>query len=128
MQCELPINGSAALLEELSEFVPDAFISELLPKHVGRGKRRHWSSANQTVAATTHDAEPNVFGIGSQILGGFSKSNKTPHFTAHRETNIQTPSVRPQNHPLFCGSTSCHVTCLGDRRILKRRLISKRIL
>jgi hypothetical protein len=45
MRCELSATGTAALLEELCDFVPDAFINELVPMHVGRGRRRHWSCA-----------------------------------------------------------------------------------
>ena len=45
MQPELPATGTAALLEQLSEFVPDHFINELVPVQVGRGRRRHWSPA-----------------------------------------------------------------------------------
>lgn len=45
MQRELPATGTAALLEALGQFVPDAFINDLVPTHVGRGRRRHWSAA-----------------------------------------------------------------------------------
>jgi hypothetical protein len=45
MEPELATTGTATLLEQLSAFVPDSFINELVPAQVGRGRRRHWSSA-----------------------------------------------------------------------------------
>ena len=45
MNAPLPTTGTAALLIQLSEFVPDDFINQLLPPHRGRGRRSFWSSA-----------------------------------------------------------------------------------
>jgi hypothetical protein len=45
MQTMLAMTGTGALLEQLSSFVPDEFINELVPAHRGRGRRRHWSPA-----------------------------------------------------------------------------------
>ena len=45
MNTPLPTTGTAALLLQLSDFVPDDFINQLLPPHRGRGRRSHWSSA-----------------------------------------------------------------------------------
>ena len=45
MHTPLPTTGTAALLLQLSDFVPDDFINQLLPPHRGRGRRSHWSSA-----------------------------------------------------------------------------------
>jgi hypothetical protein len=45
VQTELATTGTTALLEQLCGFVPDEFINELLPPQIGRGRRRHWSSA-----------------------------------------------------------------------------------
>jgi len=33
------------LLQQLSVFIPDEFINQLVPPHTGRGRRSHWSSA-----------------------------------------------------------------------------------
>ena len=41
----LPTTGTAALLAQLSAFVPDDFINGLLPPHCGQGRRAGWSSA-----------------------------------------------------------------------------------
>jgi hypothetical protein len=41
----LAITGSAALLEELSSFVPDDFINSLFPAKRGRGRPREFSPA-----------------------------------------------------------------------------------
>ena len=41
----LATTGTSALLEQLSPFVPDEFIDELIPPHKGRGRRRHWRPA-----------------------------------------------------------------------------------
>lgn len=43
MDSTLATTGTNALLEQLSPFVPDEFINELVPPHKGRGRRRHWS-------------------------------------------------------------------------------------
>jgi hypothetical protein len=40
----IPTTGTAALLEFLSDFVPDAEIESLVPRRTG-GRRAHWSSA-----------------------------------------------------------------------------------
>jgi hypothetical protein len=45
MKTELATTGTATLLEQITVFVPDSFINELVPAQVGRGRRRHWSSA-----------------------------------------------------------------------------------
>jgi hypothetical protein len=45
MKRDLAMTGTNALLEELSPFVPDEFINELVAPHLGRGRRRHWSPA-----------------------------------------------------------------------------------
>ena len=45
MNTPLPTTGTAALLLQLSDFVPDDFINQLLPPHRGRGRRSRWSSA-----------------------------------------------------------------------------------
>lgn len=41
----LPVTGTAALLERLSPFVPDDHINALVPRHRGRGRRTEWSSS-----------------------------------------------------------------------------------
>jgi hypothetical protein len=45
MRSELATTGSNALLEELSDFIPDELINELVPAHRGRGRKAYWSSA-----------------------------------------------------------------------------------
>lgn len=45
MRFSLAATGTAALLEQVSAFVPDDLINELVPLHGGRGRRAHWSSA-----------------------------------------------------------------------------------
>jgi hypothetical protein len=45
MNAPLSTTGTAALLEQLSDFIPDSFINELLPPHKGRGRRQVWSAA-----------------------------------------------------------------------------------
>lgn len=45
MNAPLPTTGTAALLAQLSDFVPDDFINRLLPPHRGQGRRAGWSSA-----------------------------------------------------------------------------------
>jgi hypothetical protein len=45
MRNDLATTGTAALLEELSSFVPDDLINQLVPAHSGRGRRAHWSPA-----------------------------------------------------------------------------------
>jgi len=45
MNAPLPATGTAALLTQLSDFVPDDFIIHLLPPHRGQGRRAGWSSA-----------------------------------------------------------------------------------
>jgi hypothetical protein len=45
MQTDLATTGTNALLEQLSVFIPDEFINELVPQRTGRGRRPHWSSA-----------------------------------------------------------------------------------
>lgn len=43
MKSLLPPTGTTALLRELSPHVPDAFVNQLLPRPVGRGRRRRFS-------------------------------------------------------------------------------------
>jgi hypothetical protein len=45
MKFELAPTGTATLLEQLSDFIPDGFINELVAVRGGRGRRRHWPSA-----------------------------------------------------------------------------------
>jgi hypothetical protein len=45
MNASLAITGTSTLLDQLSPFVPDAFIHQLCPPHRGRGRRAHWSAA-----------------------------------------------------------------------------------
>ncbi len=45
MQKALPTTGTSELLEQLSPFIPDDFINQLMPPHRGPGRRSHWSSA-----------------------------------------------------------------------------------
>ena len=45
MRDALAITGSAALLEQLTVFLPDDLINQLVPPHAGRGRPNHWSSA-----------------------------------------------------------------------------------
>jgi len=45
MQIPLGMTGTSVLLEQLSAFIPDEFINELVPPRRGRGRRRHWSPA-----------------------------------------------------------------------------------
>jgi len=45
MRNDLPAVGTAALLDILSEHVPDEFINELLPRRRGVGRRRCFSAA-----------------------------------------------------------------------------------
>lgn len=45
MNAPLPTTGTAALLTQLSDFVPDQFIHRLLPPQRGQGRRAGWSSA-----------------------------------------------------------------------------------
>jgi len=45
MPSKLETTGTNALLQQLSGFIPDQFINELVPAHRGRGRRPHWSSA-----------------------------------------------------------------------------------
>jgi len=45
MASSIPTTGGSALLEQLSPFVPDDFINELVPRHSGRGRRSQWSGA-----------------------------------------------------------------------------------
>ena len=45
MNAPLSTTGTAALLAQLSDFVPDEFINRLLPSHRGQGRRAGWSSA-----------------------------------------------------------------------------------
>ena len=45
MRDSLAITGSAVLLEQITTFVPDDLINELVPPHRGRGRPAHWSSA-----------------------------------------------------------------------------------
>jgi hypothetical protein len=45
MQSPLPVTGTVALLEQLSGFIPDDLLKEMVPPHGGRGRRPHWSSA-----------------------------------------------------------------------------------
>jgi hypothetical protein len=45
MKIALAPTGTAALLEQISDFIPDGFINELVSARGGRGRRRHWTSA-----------------------------------------------------------------------------------
>lgn len=45
MNAPLPVTGTNALLVQLSDWVPDDFINQLLPPHRGQGRRSLWSSA-----------------------------------------------------------------------------------
>ena len=45
MDSNLPATGTAQLLSLLSPYVPDTFINDLIPRHRGRGRRQHLSSA-----------------------------------------------------------------------------------
>jgi hypothetical protein len=45
MHKSLPMTGTNQLLDDISPFVPDDFINELIPPHRGRGRRAYWSSA-----------------------------------------------------------------------------------
>jgi len=45
MRSELAITGTSALLQQLSVFIPDEFINQLVRPNTGRGRRSHWSSA-----------------------------------------------------------------------------------
>jgi|SRR5215469_858994 len=45
MHSALATTGTGHLLEQLSPFIPDDLIKELVPTHRGRGRRAHWSSA-----------------------------------------------------------------------------------
>lgn len=45
MKQDLAPTGTATLLEQISDFVPDDFINELPVGQSRRGRRRHWNSA-----------------------------------------------------------------------------------
>ncbi len=45
MQRSLATTGTGRLLEQVSPFIPDDLINQLVPPHRGRGRRAHWSSA-----------------------------------------------------------------------------------
>ena len=45
MENRLAATGTAALLEQLSAFVPDDLVNEIVPRHTGRGRRTHWCAA-----------------------------------------------------------------------------------
>ena len=45
MRDELAITGSRSLLEELTAFVPDDFVNELIGRRSGPGRRSQWSPA-----------------------------------------------------------------------------------
>lgn len=45
MQGDLARTGTASLLEQISAFVPDDFINELMPRHRGRGRRAQWKAS-----------------------------------------------------------------------------------
>lgn len=45
MHQTLALTGTTELLNQVSAFVPDDFINQLLPPHRGRGRRSYWSSA-----------------------------------------------------------------------------------
>lgn len=45
MQTPLAMTGTTALLEQLSVFIPDELINDLIPAHRGRGRRSPWTSA-----------------------------------------------------------------------------------
>ena len=41
----LKTTGTTALLEQLTDFVPDDFLNELVPAHRGRGRRSQWQAS-----------------------------------------------------------------------------------
>jgi transposase-like protein DUF772 len=41
----LPLTGTADLLDRLSPFIPDQLVNSLFPRHQGRGRRAHFSAA-----------------------------------------------------------------------------------
>lgn len=45
MRDELSITGSLSLLEQLTAFVPDDLVNELVRRRSGSGRRAHWSPA-----------------------------------------------------------------------------------
>jgi len=45
MESPLAVTGTATLLEQLSPFVPDELINEIVPRHKGRGRRADWCAA-----------------------------------------------------------------------------------
>jgi hypothetical protein len=45
MQSSLAMTGTNELLGQLSPFIPDELINQLVPPHRGRGRRAHWSAA-----------------------------------------------------------------------------------
>jgi hypothetical protein len=45
MRSELAITGSLSLLEQLTAFVPDDFVNELVRRRPGPGRRSQWSPA-----------------------------------------------------------------------------------
>ena len=45
MHKDLPAVGTSELLELVSEYIPDSFINELLPRRRGVGRRCHFSAA-----------------------------------------------------------------------------------
>src|SRR5947209_17645499 len=45
MQSSLATTGTNALLEQLSDFIPNEFINQLVPPNRGRGRHSPWSSA-----------------------------------------------------------------------------------
>jgi len=45
MRNPLAITGSSALLEQLTGYLPDDLINQLVRPHMGRGRPPHWSSA-----------------------------------------------------------------------------------
>ncbi len=50
MNASLPTTGTSALLNQLSDFVPDDCINQLLPLHRGQGRRPLWASRRRGMA------------------------------------------------------------------------------
>lgn len=45
MHKALATTGTGQLMEQVSPFIPDDLINQLVPRHGGRGRRAHWSPA-----------------------------------------------------------------------------------
>jgi hypothetical protein len=75
MHHTLAMTGTTALLEQLSPFVPDDFINELVPPHSGRGRRPHWSSARlyRLLLLTVLTPGPRLAGRGRRLRNLFAQ-------------------------------------------------------